>query len=80
VNLTKYHPSIRRLQEDFARRIALRKFRATRGALAPKSNITDNSEPWLKNPDSITDYLEISKRIQESEALWLHRFRPSSIN
>jgi len=60
-------------------RIARRKYAAARGPRPEKSGIDmDNSEPWMKNPDSISDYLEISRRIQESETLWLSRFRPSS--
>ena len=78
VELTKYHPSIRRLQEDFAARIARRKYIAARGPRPPKGKITDNSEPWLANPDSVSDYLEISSRVKQSETLWLQRFNPSS--
>lgn len=80
VELTKYHPPIRRLQEDFAARIARRKYTAARGPRPPKGKITDNSEPWLRNPDSISDYMEISAKVQASENLWLQRFRPSSTN
>lgn len=79
VKLTKYHPPIRRLQEEFAMRIARRKYANSRGPRPEKSKIDmDNSEPWMRNPDSVADYLEISRRIQESETLWLSRFRPSS--
>lgn len=78
VDLTKYHPPIRRLQEDFAARIARRKYMAARDPRPPKGKITDNSEPWLANPDSVSDYLEISSRVKQSEALWLQRFNPSS--
>jgi hypothetical protein len=80
VKLTKYHPSIRRLQEDFAARIARRKYIAARGPRPPKGKITDNSEPWLANPNSVSDYLEISSRVKQSETLWLQRFNPSSTN
>ena len=80
VELTKYHPSIRRLQEDFAARIARRKYIAARGPRPSKGKITDNSEPWLANPNSVSDYLEISSRVKQSEALWLQRFNPSSTN
>ncbi len=80
VELTKYHPPIRRLQEDFAARIARRKYIAARGPSPPKGKITDNSEPWLANPNSVSDYLKISSRVKESETLWLQRFNPSSTN
>jgi hypothetical protein len=72
-----YRPSIRKLQEDFARRIALKRFKAKVGRETP-SNITDNSEPWVRNPNSIGDYLEISRRVAESERLWQSRFKTSS--
>ena len=78
MKLTQYHPSIRRLQEDFAARVARRKYTAARGPRPPKSKITDNSEPWLANPNSVSDFLEISSKVKESELLWLERFRISS--
>lgn len=68
MELKKYHPPIRRLQEDYAARIARRKYIAARGPRPPKGKITDNSEPWLANPNSVSDYLEISSRDKESEA------------
>ena len=80
MELTKYHPPIRRLQEDYAARIARRKYIPARGPRPPKGKITDNSEPWLANPNSVSDYLEISSRVKESEALWQQRFNPSSTN
>ena len=80
MNLTQYHPPIRRLQEDFAARIARRKYMAARGPRSPKGKITDNSEPWLANPNSVSDYLEISERVKESETLWRQRFNTSSTN
>lgn len=79
VHLTQYHPPIRRLQEDFARRLTLRKMLNARGPRREKPKFDmDNSEPWMKKPDSVSDLLEISRRIQESETLWLSRFKTSS--
>ncbi len=72
-----YRPSIHRLQEEFSRRIALNRFKAKVGQKKP-SNITDNSEPWVRNPNSVGDYLEISRRVAESERLWQSRFKTSS--
>ncbi|WP_345715977.1 hypothetical protein [Luteolibacter yonseiensis] len=80
MKLTKYHPSIRRLQEDFAARVARRKYTAARGPRREPSKITDNSVPWLENPASVADYMEISARVLESETLWLKRFNLSSTN
>ncbi len=77
MKLTRYHPPILRLQEEFAARIARRRY--TRGKLpkAPKLAISDNSEPWIAKPDSLADFLEISSRVEESEALWRYRFKHS---
>jgi hypothetical protein len=72
VKLTGYHPPIRRLQEDFARRIALRRFRAKLGPRPPKT-ITDNSEPWLRNPDSVADYWYIACKVNERVEQWQPR-------
>jgi len=70
VELTKYHPSIRRLQEDFAARVARRKTMAARGPRPPKSKITDNSEPWLANPDSVSDDWYIACKVNERVEAW----------
>jgi hypothetical protein len=70
VNLTKYHPSIRRLQEDFAARVARRKYTAARGARPSKTKITDNSEPWLPNPDSLSDDWYIASKVNERVETW----------
>lgn len=65
VEFTKYHPSIRRLQEDFAAPIARRKYIAARGPRPPKGKIRDNSEPWLANPDSVSDDWHIACKVNE---------------
>ncbi|MEO5916285.1 MAG: hypothetical protein ABIS50_18750 [Luteolibacter sp.] len=70
MKLTQYHPSIRRLQEDFAARVARRKYTAARGPRPPKSKITDNSEPWLKNPDSVSEDWYIACRVNERVEAW----------
>ncbi|MEO8614018.1 MAG: hypothetical protein ABI600_02670 [Luteolibacter sp.] len=70
MKLTKYHPSIRRLQEDFAARLARRRMLASRGPRPPKSKITDNSEPWLRNPDSISDDWYIACKVNERVEAW----------
>lgn len=71
MNLTQYHPPIRRLQEEFAMRIARRKYTAARGPRPEKSGIDmDNSEPWMKNPDSISDYWYIACKVNERVETW----------
>jgi hypothetical protein len=72
VNLTKYHPPIRRLQEDFARRLALQRMARNRGKLPP-STITDNSEPWMQHPDSVADYWFIASKVNERVEAWKTR-------
>ena len=70
MHLTQYHPSIRRLQEDFAARLARRRMMANRGPRSPKSGITDNSVPWLENPNSVADYLYIARKVNETVEAW----------
>lgn len=50
VKLTQYHPSIRRLQEDFAARIARRKYTRARRPNSPKLMLTDNRRPPSHSP------------------------------
>jgi hypothetical protein len=76
VKLTQYHPSIRRLQEDFSARIARRKYRRAMKR-SPLKTIPDNSVPWLENPDSVADFCEISRCVKESETQWLSRWKHS---
>lgn len=69
MHLTKYHPPIRRLQEDFAARLA-RKRMLARKDRPPKSKITDNSVPWMENPDSIADFWYIACRVNATVEAW----------
>jgi hypothetical protein len=79
VDLTQYHPPIRRLQEDFAARIARRKYMAARGPRPPKSKIDmDNSVPWLANPDSVADDWFIACKVNERLESWKRHLTPSS--
>lgn len=77
-----YRPSIRSLQEDFARRLALKRMRerARKGKPPLKKVIMDNSEPWMENPSSVADYLEIARLVDEHTRLWRSRFNDSSTN
>lgn len=68
-----YRPSIRSLQEDFARRIAFQAMKKRREAKhGPVKNLqlTDNSEPWLENPNSVADYWYISEQIRKRTEQW----------
>jgi hypothetical protein len=37
---------------------------------SPPSRITDNSEPWIKNPSSVAEFWEIACRVNETVAKW----------
>jgi hypothetical protein len=80
VKLKPYRPSIRSLQEDFARRIALRRMkkRAEKGAAPVAKAIADNSEPWLPDPDSVSDFLEIARMADKHTRTWQSRLNNSS--
>ncbi len=71
-----YRPSIRRLQEDFAQRLArkrmLERARARAGDTPTKRPDIDmdNSEPWLRNPNCIADYIYIAKKVTECVEIW----------
>lgn len=75
--MKSYRPTIRSLQEDWARRISRQIMRRRRKPVPP-SKITDNSVPWVENPRTVADFLEISRRVEESKNLWLNRFQGSS--
>jgi hypothetical protein len=70
MHLTQYHPPIRRLQEDFAARLARRRLMAARGPRPPKSMITDNSVPWLEQPNSVADLWYIASKVNERVETW----------
>ncbi|MCF7675984.1 MAG: hypothetical protein K9M97_11615 [Akkermansiaceae bacterium] len=77
MKLTRYHPPFLRLQEEFAARIARRRYTRGKSPKTPKLQLADNSEPWLANPDSVADYLAISSVVKESEEQWQSRFKGS---
>ncbi len=77
----RYRPTIRRLQEDFARRVALaamKKRREAKYGPSVKLALEDNSEPWLENPNSVADYWYISEQIRKSKERWQTQFNHSS--
>lgn len=67
-----YRPSIRSLQEDFAQRLTLQRMlkQIRQGRPAPEKTITDNSEPWMENPDSVADYWYIASCVNETAKKW----------
>lgn len=54
---------------EYADVLTMRRLRKKReeklGRPIPKSKITDNSEPWMKNPNSLADILWINEQITE---------------
>lgn len=68
-----HRPSIQSLKEEYARRSALNLMKERReekyGPQAP-SKITDNSEPFLKNPNSVADFWYISEQVGKREEQW----------
>lgn len=68
-----YRPSIRRLQEDFARRLArkrlVERIRAQRGGEDPKT-ITDNSEPWMVEQNSMADDWFVACQVAKDVERW----------
>jgi hypothetical protein len=64
-----YRPSIRRLQEDWARRVARQVTRRRRKPVPP-SKITDNSVPWVENPRTVADFWSIAERVNNCVKQW----------
>lgn len=65
----QYRIPIPRLKEEWAFRLRMERLRRKRPP-APPSKITDNSEPWIKNPSSVAEFLEIARRVNETVAKW----------
>lgn len=70
VKLTRYHPPIRRLQENFAARIARARYTRGKSPKTPKLNLADNSEPWVPNPDSLAGDWEIACKVSDRVEVW----------
>jgi hypothetical protein len=72
---TGYRPSIRRLQEDFAARLArkrmLEKIAERRGGPSVKSAIDlSNSEPWLAHTSCLADDWFIAQQVTKDVEKW----------
>ena len=61
--------TIVRLKEEWAFRLRMERLRRKRPP-APPSKITDNSEPWIRNPSSVAEFWEIACRVNETVAKW----------
>ncbi len=69
VAFPQYRIPTQRLKEEWASRIARERMRKRRPP-APPSKITDNSEPWIKNPSSVAEFWEIACKVNETVAKW----------
>lgn len=78
-----YRPSIRRLQEDFAARLARKRMRERIAARRTEPLIKpiielSNSEPWLENPNSWADDWFIAQQVAKDANRWGPRATASS--
>ena len=73
----QYRIPIQRLKEEWALRKRMERLRRNRPAVPP-SKITDNSEPWIRNPSSVAEFWEIACKINETVAKWAPRQENSS--
>jgi hypothetical protein len=69
VAFPQYKIPVERLKEEWANRIARQRMRKRRPPSQP-SRITDNSEPWIKNPSSVAEFWEIACWVNETVAKW----------
>jgi hypothetical protein len=79
----QYRIPIERLKEEWALRLRMERLRRKRGhkQAAPAiwtSRIPDNSEPWIRNPSSVAEFLEIARKVNETVEQWAPWQDPSS--
>ena len=65
----QYRIPVERLKEEWSARIARNMMRKRRPKLPP-SRITDNSEPWIRNPSSVAEFWEIACKVNETVEQW----------
>lgn len=61
----QYRIPVERLKEEYSRRIVHARMRRIRPPVPP-SEITDNSEPWIRNPSSVAEFWEIACKVNET--------------
>ena len=77
MSFPQYRISCERLKEEWASRVAWNRLHKRR-LTAPPSQITDNSEPWIRNPSSVAEYLEIARKVHQTTARWKPQQKNSS--
>ncbi len=75
--IPQYRIPIRRLQEDWVFRLRMERLHRRQPPSQP-TRITDNSEPWIRNPSSVAEYMEIASKVNETVAKWAPRPQNSS--
>jgi hypothetical protein len=73
----QYRIPVQRLKEQYSSRIVQARLRRKRPPVPP-SKITDNSEPWIRNPSSVAEFWEIACRVNETVEKWAPRPENSS--
>ncbi len=61
----QYRIPVQRLKEEWAFRLRMERLRRKRPPVPP-SKITDNSEPWIRNPSSVAEFWEIACKVNET--------------
>jgi hypothetical protein len=69
MSFPQYRIPVQRLKEEWAFRLRMERLRSRR-APQSRSRLTDNSEPWILNPSSVTELLEIARRVNQTVAKW----------
>jgi hypothetical protein len=69
VAFPQYRIPVERLKEEWAFRLRMERLRRMRPKLPP-STITDNSEPWIRNPSSVAELWEVACKVNETVAKW----------
>ena len=69
VAFPQYRIPVERLKEEWAFRLRMERLRRNRPEMPP-SSITDNSEPWIRNPSSVAEFWEIACKVNETVAKW----------
>lgn len=65
----QYRIPVERLKEEWEFRKRMERLRRKHSSGTP-SKITDNSEPWIRNPSSVAEFWEIACRINETVESW----------
>ncbi len=73
----QYRIPVERLKEEWSFRLRMERLRRSRPPGRP-STITDNSEPWIKNPSSVAEFWEIACMVNERCEQWGPKPKTSS--